>query len=302
MNSRTAVKKLLELGACVPVESFFNPDPLFLACHAGFPGIVDELIDHGFDKDALDASGFRAIHTAIKYNQPDVVQTLIDKGCDFASPTLQYGRPDLTPFQFASIMCCPRILKILHRVAPDAVNQLSPDKLSPLHLALITPSFNHHFADGRIRGICVRIKPSRQEETVKQLLEVGCNVNATDDEGLTPLDLALHYESQRIVYLLIQADGEKGKKIRDKEAMKRRIEYLEEQVGSAITTNNKLTEKVDYLQGHLESLKHKTVNMDTRLKKVEADQQKYLNLCSEMIDVHFGECLIVRIYYVNMDM
>ena len=152
-------------------------------------------------------------------------------------------------------------------MAPDAVNQLSLDKLSPLHLALITPSFSHNFADGRIHRICVRIEPSRQEETVKQLMEVGCNVNATGEEGLTPLDLALHYESPRIVYLLIQADGEKGKKIKDKVAMKRRIEYLEEQVGSAITTNNQLTEKVDYLKGHLESLKLKA----TRLKKVEAD-------------------------------
>ena len=292
-NSRAAVKKLLELGACVPDELFFDSDPLSLACRLGFPGIVEELIDHGFDKDALDASGFRAIHTAIKYNQPDVVQTLIDKGCDFGSPTLQHGRPDLTPFQFASIMCCPRILGILHRVAPDAVNQLSPDKLSPLHLALITPSFSHDFADGRVRGICVRIEPTRQEETVKQLLGVRCNVNATDEEGLTPLDLALHYESQRIVYLLTKADGEKGKKIKDKEAMKRRIAYLEQQVGSAITTSTELTEKVHYLEGRLESLKQKTNHVDTRLKKVEADQQKYLNLCSEMIDVHFGKCLIV---------
>ena len=150
-------------------------------------------------------------------------------------------------------------------------------------------------------SVPLRIDAARQDKTVKLLLEYGCHVNATDEEGLTPLDLALYYESVRLVNLLIRADGEKGK---DKEEMRKRIKYLECRVGRVIMDNKRLKHRVHSLEGHLEKLEYQAANMDARLDNLEDQQQKHLsfpNPCSAMINVHSSTCIVyvVSAYYYD---
>ena len=301
-GNRAAVKKLIELGADANTH-FFSSDALCFACESGNSDIVNDLIELGAKKDAVDPLGDLAIHTAIKSNKPDVVRSLIDKGCDPLSQTENIQDQKMTPFQLASFMCRPEILQILKRVVPD-VNQKSSLNLSPLHLALIAPhlSLTHH--DGSVSTCLLEISPKDQQETVELLLKFGCHVNATDDEGITPLDLALHYELERIVYLLTLVDGETGKKIKDKEEMQRRIQYLEKQVAETVEDNMTLRQRVDNLEGSVESLEQKLDRMDARLENLEAQkkhqteslQNHYLSLIhSHNRDALFSKYFVLSI-------
>ena len=200
-RNRAAARKLIDLGANINAFSKLpRMNPLVLACILGFSDMVGDLIDFGADYREVDASDFLPIHTAIKYNQPSVVQTLINKGCDPNVPTIVRGKPDLTPFQLACIMRCPEILQILHKFVPD-IHRLTPDHLSPLHLASVVPGVGFPAPYGSVAIHPLKIKAARQEETVKLLLKYGCDVNATALD-LTPLDFAIHYKLEKVVYLL----------------------------------------------------------------------------------------------------
>ena len=247
-KNQVAVRKLIELGADVN-DKEFGIGSLLNAVHFGYSEMVEFLIDLGAERDTIYESGLGLIHTAIQDNYPDIVQTLIDKGCDPSLPTLIDGKPDLTPFQLTSLLCRPRILQILRRFVTD-VNQVSHDHLSPLHLAILKASIYNICMDGSTQQIIVKVKPAHREETVKLLLEYGCNVNATDKEGLTPLDLAVHYELETIVMMLTQAGGERGEKIKEKDELKKRIEYLEGRVSGLYKKMDTMEERMSVLETH----------------------------------------------------
>jgi ankyrin repeat protein len=225
-NKEAAIRKLVALGADVN-EEFFETNPLFVACKKGSQKLAAVLIDIGADIEATAQSGLRPLHAAVLYNHPDVVLTLIEKGCCPTSQVMNCGQPDLTPFQLACIMCRPVVLRMLFETVPD-IHEATYDQLSPLHLAILTPGVN--FSSMRGGGDCnasIKIKPVCLEETVQVLLNFKCHVNAVDKEGVTPLDLAVHYNLERIVFLLTQAGGERGVKIKEKEGLRRRVEVLE---------------------------------------------------------------------------
>ena len=280
-RNRAAARKLIELGANVNAFSKVPEiNPLVLACILGFSDMVEDLIDFGADYSEVDALNFLPIHTAIKYNHPSVVQTLINKGCDPNVPTIVRGKPDLTPFQLACIMRCPEIVQILHKLVPD-IHQLTPDHLSPLHLASVVPGVGYPAPDGSVTIHPLKIKAARQEETVKLLLKYGCDVNATTLD-LTPLDFAIHFKLEKVVYLLTQARGERGDKIRDREEMKRRFEYIEGRLGS-------LSQKFDQMEARIQTLEEKQL----QFKSVQNPPHE---VCQPTLHAHLSECVCCMSY------
>ena len=144
--NRDAVRKLIELGAD-PNSHFFGTDALAFAFQFENLVIASDLIACGAKIDAINPVGDRRIHTAIKRDQPDVVQALIDHNCDALSPSC--GKFGLTPFQLASYMCQPKILSMLHDIVlVHDVDQRASFDLSPLHLALIAPNRSLTDRDG----------------------------------------------------------------------------------------------------------------------------------------------------------
>ena len=269
-KNQAATRKLVELGANI------NSTVLELAIALGNAKMAELLIDLGAVKDAVFSTGLRPIHTAIQHDHPHVVQSLMDKGCDPTMQTAPRGKSDLSPFQLASLLCRPKILQILYKFTPN-VNQISYDHLSPLHLAILQASTCHQFLDGSTRQIVVKVDDSCREETVKLLLEYGCNVNATDEEGLTPLDLAVHYELETIVMILTQAGGERGEKFMDREELRKRVKYLEGKLSS-------LHEKVNMMEARIHVL-------ETHQMASPSLQETCPKLFNADMDVHSSKCM-----------
>jgi ankyrin repeat protein len=267
-NSCDAVRKLLDLGAD-PNTNVFCSNVLLCACQSGNSEMASHLIAFGAHMEATDALGNRPIHSAIKSNQPAVVQVLIGSGCNAISPKITVGHLDLTPFQLTSLMCRPRILPMLHELNP-VISQEAVSNLSPLHLALIGP--NVSFVDHDWSAGNATISLGSQEETVKLLLSFGCNANSTDHEGLTPLDLALYYKSDRLVQLLTMANVESGDRIMGREQLAQRIQYLEKEVGCVVT--EPLKHRLDVLEGQVGSLESRVDRMEARLQKLEIERSQ----------------------------
>lgn len=162
-NSRDAIRKLVELGADPNVQ-LFSSYALSFACQSGNSDIASNLIASGADVDAMDPLGDRLIYTAIKNDQPVVIQVLIDRGCDVTSPS--GGRFGMTPFQLASYICRPKILSMLHGLVSN-IDQKALYHLSPLHFALMDPILSVTHQDGSVSTCNLKkINPQQQIETV----------------------------------------------------------------------------------------------------------------------------------------
>ena len=77
------VLALLEKYSCGPnTKDNEGNSPLHVACMKGDLSLVQTLIAHGADLNALDEHGYTPLMTAVKYRNSEVVKLLHDHGCD----------------------------------------------------------------------------------------------------------------------------------------------------------------------------------------------------------------------------
>ena len=220
-NASNAIKKLIQLGADIDARHT-GRTPLYDAACFGMTSIVSDLITAGASVKKMTVHGCTPLHVAIIEGHRDVVEKLVKSGCNTTQPILQMGdpsSPDLTPFHLAALFCRPEILRILHANAPNIdVDELSPDHLSPLHLALLQPEGLTILDNGQVqRGLHFDTPEkkslyARDQQLMVEFLIKHCNVNAMDEEGVSPLDTAVIFDwSQLSAYWSRQVQrGEKN--------------------------------------------------------------------------------------------
>ena len=238
-NASNAIKKLVQLEANIDGRNT-GRTPLYDAASLGRMSIVSDLIAAGANMEKMTVDGSTPLHVAVIEGHSDVVEKLVKSGCNTTQPMLQMGdpsSPDLTPFQLAALFCRPEILHILHANAPNIdVDELSPDHLSPLHLALLRPEGLTILDNGQVqRGLYFDTPEkkslyARNQQLTVEFLIKHCNVNAMDEKGVTPLDMAVIFDLESIISVLVKAGGERGKKIKDENELRRHIEDLNSKV------------------------------------------------------------------------
>jgi ankyrin repeat protein len=141
---------------------------------------------------ARDEQGLSAILTAAYYQQPDIVQLLVQRGAE------------LSIFEACAVGDRSRVKTLLEH-QPDLVNVYAPDGFQPLGLAAFfgqadvaefllsrgaevnSPSHNAM----RVRPLHSAIA-NRRSEIVRLLLDHGAAVNTTQADDFTPLHEAAH--------------------------------------------------------------------------------------------------------------
>lgn len=235
-NGDIASARLL-VGAGADVNQVAGNDAvaLVLAVHSGHTPFAKFLLDLGADPNA-DGAGYTALHAAVLRGDLEAVEVLLAHGAD-PDPRLKRGTPgrrasedwmlkaryvSATPFWFAALFREPEIMRTLAdagadplltttallRSVNDRAGGVGPPEVvggfvTPLMAAVQGTS-------DRARFVTATPDPIREErralETVKVAVDLGGNIDATDESGTT----ALHDAAARNLKTVVRFFGERG--------------------------------------------------------------------------------------------
>ena len=171
------VRKLLDAGADVNVRNAdkqrLQYTPLHWAAHFGHLEIAELLISRGADLDAEDPAYSTPLYLAAEEGHPKVVEFLISKGAEVNVKTSKSGD-------------------------------------TPLHRAAWGPVVRRFGKQAETFGA----DPEQDYEgIVAFLIAKDAEINARDNDGKTPLDLAIKGSTEEIVALIRKHGGKTGKEL-----------------------------------------------------------------------------------------
>jgi ankyrin repeat protein len=202
------------------------PDPLLMAC-VGNGSTVQLLLEHGFDPNLEDLStGLRPLHIASRAGNLQIVQALLDGGCNkeardrfgvtaWATATL-HGRADVAELLQATTKSQPvqdsdhwtSLVEEHQRPDPMGTNREHEQSAMPMPQSLSgnavqSPPFDRvnfsHFLPATLRQTLINGEP----EVVRQLVMDGLDIRLPFAKcSCTPILIAVHYKRFELVRYL----------------------------------------------------------------------------------------------------
>ncbi|XP_035775007.1 serine/threonine-protein phosphatase 6 regulatory ankyrin repeat subunit B-like isoform X2 [Anopheles albimanus] len=201
--------------------------PLLIACNRGHMDLVNNLLANHARVDVFDNEGRSALHLAAEHGFLQVCDALITNKA-FINSKSRVGR---TALHLAAMNGYSELVKFLIRDHNAVVDILTLRKQTPLHLAAASGQMN----------VC------------KLLLELGANIDATDDVGQKPIHVAAQNNYSEVAKLFLQqhpnlvmATSKDGNTCAHIAAMQGSVKVIEELMkfdrNGVISTRNKLTD------------------------------------------------------------
>jgi ankyrin repeat protein len=227
-----SAKLLVGAGANVNDADAWGVSATALAAHAGFPELVDFLLDKGADPNQS-AAGFTALHAAIMHRDEHMVSALVVHGADVNAPIrtwtpmrrssrdFHFG-PELvgaTPFWLAARFTEPDVMRLLatHGADPLFVHRVEYHREEGGGGSRKETTTALMAAVG-MGGGTAWVQPDRDErealmlEAVKVAVELGVDVNAANADGRTALDAATALKYDSVIKFLIENGARAGTK------------------------------------------------------------------------------------------
>lgn len=186
------VRFLIESGANVEGTRERGDTPLFWAPNAA---IAETLIQAGASLHAKDFAGREPIHWAAQFARPDVIQVLLDHGCDVNVPDTNRHTPlhwatGATGFIGICDMTDPRALDCVRLLVERGadVNACGADGNVPLHGVAVMPEIDQQLIDGTLK-FPPEI-PDAILAIVRFLLQHGADPSVSNEDGESPLKIA----------------------------------------------------------------------------------------------------------------
>jgi len=225
-----SAKLLLAAGANVNDADAWGVSAMVLAAHSGFTEMVEFLLDHGADANAI-GPGFTALHEAIMRRDERMVTALLAHGANPNTP-LQTWTPERrssadfnftpslvggTPFWLASHFHEPAIMRLLVKQGADPLFVLRNEYYVNDFNDRRTQASTALMAALGIGGGRAWVLPDRAQlealvlESVKLAIELGVDVNALNTDGRTALDIARASKIESVVNVLVAHGAKQGK-------------------------------------------------------------------------------------------
>ncbi|XP_063376605.1 serine/threonine-protein phosphatase 6 regulatory ankyrin repeat subunit B [Cydia fagiglandana] len=167
-----------DVGRALNKQNSVGWTPLLIACHKGHMELVSTLLSNHARVDVFDVEGRSALHLAAEHGYLQVCDALLTNKA-FINSKARNGR---TALHLAAMNGYAHLVKFLIRDHNAMIDVLTLKKQTPLHLAA---------ASGQI-------------EVCKLLLELGANIDATDELGQKPIHAAAQNNYSEVVQLFLQ--------------------------------------------------------------------------------------------------
>ncbi|XP_026842997.1 serine/threonine-protein phosphatase 6 regulatory ankyrin repeat subunit A isoform X2 [Drosophila persimilis] len=201
--------------------------PLLIACHRGHMELVNNLLANHARVDVFDTEGRSALHLAAERGYLHVCDALLTNKA-FINSKSRVGR---TALHLAAMNGFTHLVKFLIKDHNAVIDILTLRKQTPLHLAAA----------------------SGQMEVCQLLLELGANIDATDDLGQKPIHVAAQNNYSEVAKLFLQqhpslvnATSKDGNTCAHIAAMQGSVKVIEELMkfdrSGVISARNKLTD------------------------------------------------------------
>lgn len=201
--------------------------PLLIACHRGHMELVNNLLANHARVDVFDIEGRSALHLAAERGYLHVCDALLTNKA-FINSKSRVGR---TALHLAAMNGFTHLVKFLIKDHNAVIDILTLRKQTPLHLAAA----------------------SGQMEVCQLLLELGANIDATDDLGQKPIHVAAQNNYSEVAKLFLQqhpslvnATSKDGNTCAHIAAMQGSVKVIEELMkfdrSGVISARNKLTD------------------------------------------------------------
>ncbi|XP_053963428.1 rabankyrin-5 [Anastrepha ludens] len=199
-------------------EANLKASPLHLCCHCGFTKVLQALIDHGANVNALDINNQTPIHIAVRNHQEKIVSILL------CHPNIDLKIRDNdgnTPFAQALIVRNHKAAKRILERLPSAAEQMDHRGRNFLHISILKDDLegvlfllsvqvdvNSRVHDVNQSTSLHLATSSRNEMIMRTLILAGACVNERDAIQKTPLHVATERGNLTAVSALLQNNAD----------------------------------------------------------------------------------------------
>jgi ankyrin repeat protein len=224
-----SARLLVGAGANVNDADAWGVSATVLAAHSGFTDLVEFLLEKGADANMAKA-GFAALHCAIMRRDERMVRALLAHGADPSLPLRTWTptrrssndyhfEPILvgaTPFWLAARFLQPNVMRLLAERGADPRFVHRATYVAGKGFQQRSETTTALMAAAGMGGGTAWVQPPQAErqaltlEAVKLALELGVDINATNEQGRTALDAARAAGLSTVVNFLVQQGVPQG--------------------------------------------------------------------------------------------
>ena len=229
---------LTTIAAVVLVGTAFA-DPIHDAVFDGVIARVQEELDKGVDVNTEDEFGFTPLHFAAWVGHKEIVELLIENGSDVNAKIVSGPIQGSTPLDLATLFNQSEIAALLRKHGGKTKKELEAaepvaETVKPEPPTAEAPDISIHYAAevGNIEAVKQHLAAGTEvnakasgwtplavaahrghKEVAELLITKGADVNAKDNNGGTPLDVAIQLKRTEIADLLRKHGGKTKKEL-----------------------------------------------------------------------------------------